>query len=588
MHRTRLARRIATQILAISVFVGLLVEIPSAAPAVSVDVPDLAAPGEPPPPVSARDRVPIRAPVEENGVRNPDVVALTADSASSPQETVAGLEQDLSAGGPNVDVFATESGAEHYALVYAQDVNVQDSQGRWVKADTQLVEDAAGWRGELESASVGFPRTLGPDGVSFGIPQGTVVFSPAGETTQSPGARDGGTVTYRDVLPATDFLYFLTAHGYKENVVLKGPRAPGLLSFDVHATGLTLASGAGGQIDVLSGGKPVAVIPTPVAYESSAAVNDSVLTTTLTDKGGGQYRLNLFLDPAFLATATYPVTVDPGSTTLYPQRDTYANQNSPGSSYESSQYLKVGSSYNTYIRFDVDNRIRAERLVYQADLSVWIYSQGNSSEVTRAKRVLDPWPTPITWNNQPSASSTVYGDDGAPTNQWATLPIKSLYQRYLDTTWPDRGARLGSTDTKTFTSDEAGGTARPQLFLSWNDLPRAPHVLSPADGAVVETDSPTLTLDEKVSDIFDFNGDDVLVQYQVSDNATDFTGSHLEWSSPWTNDKRYTVPSGVLTDGQDYWWRVQSWDVCVEPDGMCSLTDGAGWSGTARLRFPGS
>jgi len=77
---------------------------------------------------------------------------------------------------------------------------------------------------------------------------------------------------------------------------------------------------------------------------------------------------------------------------------------------------------------------------------------------------------------------------------------------------------------------------------------------------VSEDDSPTL----KVSGIpSDPNGDEVLVQYQVSDDPNDFTGNHLIWESAWTDERAYVVPSGILVDGQTYYWHARSWDIGI-------------------------
>ncbi|MGH2649645.1 MAG: RHS repeat-associated core domain-containing protein [Actinomycetota bacterium] len=156
-----------------------------------------------------------------------------------------------------------------------------------------------------------------------------------------------------------------------------------------------------------------------------------------------------------------------------------------------------------------------------------------------------------------------------------------MYQHILDPAnpdpWTDFGVRLSTGGTASYIFYSGNSIAPPTLQIYYNDLPDAPSASFPRDNYVSEDDSPTL----KVSGVpSDPNGDEVMVRYQLSDDPNDFTGSHVVWESPWTDERSYVVPSGILVDGQTYYWRAQSLDVCpVWPwynFAMCSLTDGQG------------
>ncbi|MGH2723094.1 MAG: DNRLRE domain-containing protein [Actinomycetota bacterium] len=487
---------------------------------------------------------------------------------------MAGAVPKPKKGGPNFDVFSV-AGGEHLALVYPHDVNYKDVNGNWVPIPLFLTGDATSWTGTVGSTSVAFPRTLSAGSpVQFSIPQGSlhthlVGLDPAGVK----GTRNNVTVTYKDALAATDAVYRLTTTGYKEEIVLKGPSAAGSVSWDIQATGLTLELGEGNKILILAGTEEVGVIPAPVAYDSSPELKETSPLPVLVDLGGGRYRIDIEVEEAYLAQATYPVRIDPGEATKYPTRDAYVNQAFPGTSYESSQYLRVGSGKRTFVRFDTSGIQRDERIVYGAQLSLFMTAQGQGSTAVSIRRPEDSWPATLTWNTQPGVNTKDYGQASGPVNKWLNLDVGGIYQQYLDNSLGDKGVRLHSSDDKTFLADEFGGDGRPILFLTWNDLPASPNLDTPLAGAVFETESPTLKLSGMP---WDPNGDDVLVQFQVSDDPTDFTGSHLQWTSPWTDEIRYTIPAGVLTDGQDYYWRAQSWDVCDKPDGMCPLNDATG------------
>src|SRR5207244_3310291 len=67
------------------------------------------------------------------------------------------------------------------------------------------------------------------------------------------------------------------------------------------------------------------------------------------DAGGGSYVLTVSVDPAFLATATFPVMVDPGQHTFTPSSDTYIDSGTPDAHYETEPTL--GVEYTNPIRY---------------------------------------------------------------------------------------------------------------------------------------------------------------------------------------------------------------------------------------------
>ncbi len=540
-----------------------------------VEVPQLAAPAPPPAPVPESDRQPIAAPpsAPEVGIGNPDEILPTAPenlSAESPH----GLKLRPTLGGPNYDVFALPGAGTHAAVLHVEDVNVKDAAGSWVRPGTQLVSDAGGgWSAQLDGVGISFPGAQKPGSpvlIDVGGHQIGTSLVGAQEANGHPAA-DG--LIYEAVLPSTDAEVTLTPHGYKEDLLLRGPEAPTAFSYDIDAGSLSLVPAEDGSFAFSDKEEPVAFILPPVAYDSSAEVVSSDPKTVLTDLGEGRYRLDIHMDETFLAGATFPVTLDPGLTILLPQRDTYVNSSSPNSSYEANTRLDVQSSRRTFIRFDVSGLIAGGRLVYDATLKLRQDGSYSETEPVLAKRPTATWPTPLTWNNQPPVDPLVHATASTVVNYWLDFQLKSLYQGYLDGTWGELGVRLEQgQDDRSFYSSEAPSGYRPTLTLSWNDLPPAPSLLSPGPEAELQTQSPTLALAQGVVDP---NGDPVLYSYQVSDSATDFTGSHLVWESGWTDQGRFTVPPGKLWDGQ-YWWRVQARDVCAPPAGLCSLTDGAG------------
>lgn len=113
---------------------------------------------------------------------------------------------------------------------------------------------------------------------------------------------------------------------------------------------------------------------------------------------------------------------------------------------------------------------------------------------------------------------------------------------------------------------EAGGFAW-WLYVDGAGMVARSCLSSPADQAAEQTPSPTLQVSGIPSDP---DGDPVLVDYQVSKSSDFSVSSNIVAESGWTDETSWAVPQGSLLDGQTYWWRVQSWDVCSGDTGMCA------------------
>src|SRR6266508_2144666 len=308
--------------------------------------------GEPPGPIPAEDRMPVLSLWDENGVRNPKQVPITLPRGVSP-DRAPGATRLPSMGGSNFNVFGVgPDHSAHVAQVFPQDVNYRAANGNWEDIRSRVLPDPGyGWMATVRGVTVHFPTRLTSAtpvrvdlpgvGSLSAVPQGVDVAAPDGEVS-------GGTVTYRDALPHTDLAYSPTLGGYKEAIVLKDPGASGELSYTIQASGLTLPTTGLGEIEILASGRPVAVIPAPVITDSAANPASTLGTYSLQDLGSGTYRLGVGIDRAFLASATYPVTIDPGfQEILSDTSDTFVNSASPDTDYSSTTGLWVAAGADT-------------------------------------------------------------------------------------------------------------------------------------------------------------------------------------------------------------------------------------------------
>jgi YD repeat-containing protein len=575
--RGRSTRRVASVVLGFAFIAQALSAVPPSASAQdsAADQPaaDAAAIAVDAQPIPDSAREPVDAPVDHNGVLDPALVEITPGSGATVAEVISDEIPVPESGDTQIDAYAPEQGVgDHFAVVSAAIFNAEDPSGEW--RDAALLADDYGWSLSTGSFTVRFPKELSPSTpVVYETGAGSVSAVPVG-VLAAPGTATGTTVTYAGALPGTDLVYEVSAEGYKETLVLsKG--AAGKLAWDLEVTGFALALGSGGEVQVTLGGATVARMPAPVATDSAPEPATTTPTWSLTAAGAGSYTLLATLDPLFLASATYPVVVDPGTLQDAPSADAYVNKNQGGNNFGTETTFRTGpsGSYLAFVKFPTTWHTPG-RLIYSAELWVKNISEASGGANVIAKRVTAGWnETGITWNNKPAVSTTPNPQNtNAPTGDWFVFQLKNLYQLYNDGTYPDYGVRLESTDDKRFHAKEGACTPScdPYLLLSYNDLPNSPNLDTPADARAFETTAVTLRINQVPGDP---NSDEVLVRYQV-------TGVQGDWSvaesSAWTDEHTFEVPSGWLNDGGTYWWRVQAADVCTQPDTLCSNTDGTG------------
>ncbi|MBI4261587.1 MAG: DNRLRE domain-containing protein [Actinobacteria bacterium] len=95
--------------------------------------------------------------------------------------------------------------------------------------------------------------------------------------------------------------------------------------------------------------------------------------------------------------------------------------------------MRVSGSRQTYIRFDVDNRMNDDRVVHYAWLELLNSTPGNSSTQVAAKRPIQAWPSTMTWNNRPDVNTTTLATATGEAGTWFVWVLGELYQHHIDT-----------------------------------------------------------------------------------------------------------------------------------------------------------
>jgi hypothetical protein len=593
------ARRLGTALLGLSFVATTLATVPAAAAGLDVgigevasvdplhDAYELPAPTEPP---TAEQRLPVLDLSDLEGLWPHDVeeIAPALLDPESPDDALDGMKLLPTEGAADADVYGVgENDASHVAILYPEDVNKLRADGEWRDIKVQLTPADDGWRwSTLGGTTTLLPTELSSQSpVTFSLPQGELRMSPA--SGKAPAEADETTVTYANAFSeGADLRYTATLGSIVEHIVLPRPSSTSSFAFSIEADGLDLVPNDHGGIDVIDrSGDVVANLPAPVAYDGAEEPLSSTGTYALTKLAGSSWRLAIEMDPGFLKTATYPVEIDPTWNDTA-NRDGYTNQASPNTSYESNQYLQVDSNKRSYVRFQTGAIDEFDLVVYDATMFLYPQGSGGVTGGIDAKKVGASWPAAGTlkWNNQPGLGTLIDTTSSAGADGWWKWDLTELYQHYLDLGnqwnphWVNEGVGLTASNPKTFhATDSTLGNSDPALYVTYNNPPEAPNFKSPPTNYVSESESLTLSVEGGANWPDDPDGDDVLVGFQISDNGTDWEGSHLVFQSPYHDDKSFTVPAGVLLDGQQYWWRAVSRDVCdPQTQGLCSLTDGAG------------
>ncbi|MFF4509149.1 DNRLRE domain-containing protein [Streptomyces sp. NPDC001401] len=394
------------------------------------------------------------------------------------------------------------------------------------------------------------------------------------------------------------------AQGFSENIELTQRPDDDTLSYRIplNLDGLKLSQADSGHLLLKNGdGDLVAEAPAPMMWDASKdeasgeSAHREQLTTKIETASDGSQTLVLTPDKDFLATATYPVTVDPTST-LAVTTDTWVQNPDYPDSQVSSQELKSGTydggtdTARSYLKFDVSKF--AGKHITAATMSLYNYYSATcstSGAATVAKRITSSWSSSsITWGAQPSTTTTGmasntghWGYTGCAAN-WSNWNLQSIVQA-----WADGSTNYGlqvradsesdSTTWRRFRSANytTSGYA-PKLVVTYNSYATtasaaiSPNFPNPYNGKLYVT-SLTPTLSAKVTDA---DGSTVKGQFEVTadpvyaDTTYSYTGTSASVASGST--AKLTIPSAsAFPAAKHLRFRVRGYDG----------TDYGSWSG---------
>jgi RHS repeat-associated protein len=484
------------------------------------------------------------------------------------------------------------------AELYSQPIHYQPDADRWEPIQISFADSAKpDLRAESAKAPVAvrLPKEPAVDGlVSLASAEHDIAFrlvdaGPGGGAEPMPDPPtpdiDGGVATYADLLPGIDLQVHARAYGVKTFVVLKDEAtARTSFTFAVDAPRLTLETARDGGAQLVdAAGAIVAIVPYPYAVDSSVnlergggAYADAV-NLSVGDRDG-QPTLTLSVDPDWLASAVFPVYLDPSLTFLtgsdaygdafvsqaYPTQN-FADYVRPTSPYYHELWLGMDPANsnnvnNVLLKFDLATI--AEATIESASLSIYGYHQyynAPTATTTWVNRVTSAnWTeSGVTWNNQPGSVAVTSG--GTVEGQPASFTVTATVQGWVAAPTSNYGFKLhengnGATYWKRLMASENGSCCDPELAVTYHR-----PVATPAATNWTASRTRTWTYSDPQGH--------AQSHYRVEVATSSSFGTILSSSGVLAGAATsWAIPGGVsLTNGTEYWYRVK-------------VKDGSGWS----------
>ncbi len=397
---------------------------------------------------------------------------------------------------------------------------------------------------------------------------------------------DGVAADYRDVFPGADLRVIARASGSKAFVILHGVPADPRWTFRVDAPGLTLVPQANGSISLVDeSGKAIGQIPHPYALDSTVdeLAGDGRYTdqasVTLGQDTDGAPTITIAVDPAWLATAVYPVYVDPSvdifhstmvtadahTSSSFPTTN-YGTYQRPTSPYYYEMWLGLdpsgtsGTSHD-YVRWDVSDLGTVTVESAQVSTHPWhqYYNAPTTIRSWIARLTSSFSESTITHNNRPSAGNDVAFIDGVEgQTSWSnpTSGFTGVVQGWVSTPATNYGVRiwqdgLGSTYWKRILASEDGTDVdyRPTLKVTWH----VPTV------TIVAPTGPTAS--KLLTWSYADSGSAPQTQYHVDVATADaFGGTIMSTSEDAGGSATSWTTPAALTEGATYYWRVRAFN----------------------------
>lgn len=351
---------------------------------------------------------------------------------------------------------------------------------------------------------------------------------------------------YYEVFPEVDLEYIVTPEKLKENIIVKSLVENLNYTFTLKLDGVRLEQQVSGDIffiDITTNEvlwkieKPYAsdangLKTYNVNYTLGKQIYNSVEYDSITVE---------IADNNFLASAVYPIIIDPTTTIDYNatgNKDSEISSYTPDANEGSDASAIVGNPYTTSGRyrralfyFDLSNAsIPTNAIVSSAIMH--LYAQNgmtHDNKIIRAYKLTSSWTEiGVTWNNQPTYDSSVNiaTTVGAYFNYY-DWDIAQFVQAWVNTPVSNYGVILikdneGEIESnKDFSCKERTDTTqRPMLTITYttNTAPETPVITSPIAGNSYDN-----LINITTNTVTDADGNNITFKIYLSDDGTNYS-----------------------------------------------------------------
>lgn len=354
------------------------------------------------------------------------------------------------------------------------------------------------------------------------------------------------TVTYKDIWKGVDLQYTVKGGALKEDIIVKDKNADTNYGFKINGANLKKNETGGFNIE----GTEQQLAPLSVTLQTQGPVSETRATQEFKDG-----ILSVKLDSTWLKlqnNSDFPIVIDPSW-----RRSSNVSWNY--TAYKSDGYVCSSSSCYMNAGYLSNNGWKGWRTVFWVSMPELPGKQVLGANFIINKRS-GVGTTEGLYTEISRAACWGYNciDYGSPRHSaWfgsnGNIDITALLQRQAsigDTgpTYIINGEERAYLTWKGFDADNSW------IEYTINSAPSISAPTSPADGQVVVTDQPSL----QVNPASDPNGDPVKYYFRVSDKPDAETGSVI--NSGWIDSTQFTVPEGMLKDGETYYWHVYTYD----------------------------
>jgi hypothetical protein len=245
-------------------------------------------------------------------------------------------------------------------------------------------------------------------------------------------------VTFPDILQATDLQFLPHSDGLKENIILKSSSSPNVFNFTLTLKGLSPVAQDDGTITLkdAKSGEEKFILPKPFMYDSNEEYSEAVTMKLEQTKNPNVYSVVVTADQNWLndKKRAFPVTIDPTVKTKNDagsvSSDTYIAENNTIKYYH-NLYMTSGKDVNFgktrgYVKFNLPS-VPAGAIVTDAVLSLYKYTTTTNPADVRVARVIDSWnETNIEWNSKPAV------DEDNLHTQVADITVNGNYTGYVN------------------------------------------------------------------------------------------------------------------------------------------------------------